>query len=139
VRQNISCTGEPRDAWKFQQHRNGIVMEASARGLRTAEESEGSNSSESSFSSRARKSTGAQSTWRQLTNEERLVSTSLTQLRDQNLSLHLYNAHAMKRRHYVPSVISEQQLKPWNMKVGPGRTRSRIQLLTDAGSLVRDG
>lgn len=72
-------------------------------------------SSEASESNRPNRFKGPSSTWRKLTEEERLVSTSMTQLRDQDLSVHLYNAHAMKRRQYDGE--SASKLKPWANKV----------------------
>lgn len=42
---------------------------------------------------------GAASTWRQWTQEERLLYQSLEQLRDRDLSVHLYNAFALKNGH----------------------------------------
>jgi len=72
-------------------------------------------SSEISESDRPNRFKGPRSTWRMLTADERLVSTSMTQLRDQDLSIHLYNAHAMKRRHY--DIESASKLKPWANKV----------------------
>jgi len=41
---------------------------------------------------------GAASTWQSLTEQERGLAASLDQLRNQDLSIHLYNAHALKRR-----------------------------------------
>jgi len=72
-------------------------------------------SSEQSESTRPNRFKGPRSTWRRLTEDERLVSTSITQLRDQDLSVHLYNAHAMKRRQYDEE--SASKLKPWANKV----------------------
>lgn len=42
--------------------------------------------------------TGPKSSWRTLTEEERLQWQSLKQLRDQDLAVHLYDAFALKRR-----------------------------------------
>ncbi|KAL2757061.1 hypothetical protein ACRALDRAFT_1093052 [Sodiomyces alcalophilus JCM 7366] len=42
---------------------------------------------------------GAASTWRQWTEEERLLYQSLEQARDRDLAIHLYNAFALKNRH----------------------------------------
>lgn len=42
--------------------------------------------------------TGPKSTWRAITEEERLLWHSMKQLRDQDLGVHLYNAFALKRR-----------------------------------------
>lgn len=72
-------------------------------------------SSEISEASRPNQFKGPRSTWRRLTEDERLVSTSIAQLRDQDLAVHLFNAHAMKRRHYDRE--SASKLKPWASKV----------------------
>lgn len=93
-------------------------METSGDEANLGGSSEGSITSNDSFlSSRPKKFTGAQSTWRQFTHEERLVSNTLTLLRNQNLSIHLYNAHAMKRRLYIPEIASKKKLDPWARKV----------------------
>jgi hypothetical protein len=42
--------------------------------------------------------TGPKSTWRSWTAADRAIATSLDQLTSQDLSLHLYNAHALKQR-----------------------------------------
>lgn len=41
---------------------------------------------------------GAPSTWRSWTEEDRLLHTALTQSRNQDLSIHLYNASALRRQ-----------------------------------------
>jgi len=41
---------------------------------------------------------GPASTWRSWTEQERMLAASLDQIRAADLSIHLYNAHAMKRR-----------------------------------------
>jgi hypothetical protein len=83
----------------------------------TTDGSDGSSVSfgSTSVSGRPNNWTGHPSTWRKLTKRERLISTSLDQLRNQDLAIHLYNAHAMKRRHYDLSV--SQNIKPWTSKV----------------------
>jgi RNA polymerase I specific transcription initiation factor len=48
--------------------------------------------------SRPNRWTGPPSTWRSYTREERGVVTSLDTIRSQDLSIHLYNAHAIKSR-----------------------------------------
>jgi hypothetical protein len=42
--------------------------------------------------------TGAPSTWLSITEQERGVAASLDELRNRDLSIHLYNAHALKKR-----------------------------------------
>jgi hypothetical protein len=73
------------------------------------------SSSEVSDSTRPNRFKGPESTWRKLTERERLVHMSMTKLRDQDLSAHLYNAHAMKRCHYDMKVAAK--LRPWANKV----------------------
>lgn len=46
--------------------------------------------------------TGTPRTWRYLTQHERALARSLDALQDADLSIHLYNAHALKRRLYIP-------------------------------------
>lgn len=41
---------------------------------------------------------GAPSTWTSLTGPERGLAASLDQIRNADLSIHLYNSHALKRR-----------------------------------------
>lgn len=72
-------------------------------------------SSDVSCSHRPNRFKGPKSTWRKLTIEERLVATSMTKLRDQDLSIHLYNAHAMRWRHYDANQVAG--VKPWAGKV----------------------
>ncbi|TVY36126.1 hypothetical protein LOCC1_G007564 [Lachnellula occidentalis] len=48
--------------------------------------------------SRPNRWTGAPSTWQDLTAQERGLAASLDALRDRDLSVHLYNAHALKKR-----------------------------------------
>jgi hypothetical protein len=47
---------------------------------------------------------GAPSTWQTLTAQERGLATSLDQIRNADLSIHLYNAHALKQRAQILSV-----------------------------------
>lgn len=73
------------------------------------------SSSEASDSTRPNRFQGPKSTWRKLTERDRLVHSTLTKLQDQDLSVHLYNAHAMKRYHYDVRVAAK--LRPWANKV----------------------
>ena len=73
------------------------------------------NSFEASEANHQNRFKGPRSTWRKLTEDERLVFISMTQMRDQDLSVHLYNAHAMKRRHYGEEPGSKPG--PWASKV----------------------
>jgi hypothetical protein len=82
----------------------------------TEDDSHGSvTSSEVSTSNRRNRFRGPKSTWRNYIKEERLVASSITKMRDQDLSIHLYNAHAMKRRQY--DLKQAEKLKPWANKV----------------------
>lgn len=47
---------------------------------------------------RANRFDGPPSTWKHLTEEDRAVHGSLVRQRDEDLAVHLYNAHALKRR-----------------------------------------
>jgi hypothetical protein len=51
--------------------------------------------------------TGPKSTWRHLTEEERMLWRSMKQLQDEDLSVHLYNAFALKRRAANPETAQE--------------------------------
>ena len=42
--------------------------------------------------------TGPKSTWRELTQDDRLLWQSMKHLRDQDLAVHLYNSFALKQR-----------------------------------------
>jgi RNA polymerase I specific transcription initiation factor len=91
-------------------------MEISNEHLAPDEDSQESESSSNrSSGTRPNKFSGPKSTWREFTNEERLIHASVTRMRDQNLSIHLYNAHAMKSRHYNAKEASK--LEPWSSKV----------------------
>ncbi|KAF4636265.1 hypothetical protein G7Y89_g1821 [Cudoniella acicularis] len=54
--------------------------------------------SEEPETSRPNRWTGAPSTWQSLTAQERGLAASLDELRNRDLSVHLYNAHALKKR-----------------------------------------
>jgi hypothetical protein len=54
--------------------------------------------SEASEPERPNRWKGPPATWQNLTAEDRGVATSLDQERDANLSIHLYNAHALRQR-----------------------------------------
>jgi hypothetical protein len=100
------CSTKKRDA----------AMKSSYDASDVDDESERSvNSFEASEANRQNRFKGPRSTWRKLTEDERLVFNSMTQMRDQDLSVHLYNAHAMKRRHYDEKPGSK--LGPWASKV----------------------
>jgi hypothetical protein len=98
------------------QQKHDADMESLDDASDVADDSEKSvTSSEISKSNRPNRFKGPRSTWRMLTEDEKLVCTSMTQLRDQDLSVHLYNAHSMKRRYYDIELASK--LKPWANKV----------------------
>ncbi|KAF2765676.1 hypothetical protein EJ03DRAFT_377597 [Teratosphaeria nubilosa] len=56
---------------------------------------------------------GPSSTWRNYTRNDRQLAATLDQERANNLSIHLYNAHALKARRYVRDA---EHLKPWSSK-----------------------
>ncbi|KAK6412125.1 hypothetical protein LTR95_018014, partial [Oleoguttula sp. CCFEE 5521] len=57
---------------------------------------------------------GSASTWRHYTAEERTLASSLDQLRAGDLSVHLYNAHALKARLYKAEAADDAT--PWSSK-----------------------
>ncbi|CZR56145.1 uncharacterized protein PAC_06033 [Phialocephala subalpina] len=61
-------------------------------------DSNSSDSSDESSSPRPNRWKGPSSTWGTLTAQERGLAASLDQIQNQDLSIHLYNAHALKRR-----------------------------------------
>ncbi|KUJ23855.1 uncharacterized protein LY89DRAFT_572394 [Mollisia scopiformis] len=61
-------------------------------------DSDASEDTEDSESLRPNRWQGAPSTWASLTAQERGLAASLDQIRNEDLSIHLYNAHALKRR-----------------------------------------
>ncbi|KAF4472509.1 hypothetical protein FALBO_590 [Fusarium albosuccineum] len=73
-------------------------MEASATTWELDSDEIASIASEDLHEHRPNRWTGPKSTWRTLTEEDRLLFQSMKQLQDQDLALHLYNAFALKRR-----------------------------------------
>lgn len=73
-------------------------MEASATAWELDSDEIASIASEDLRENRPNRWTGPKSTWRTLTEEDRLLWQSMKQLQDQDLSVHLYNAFALKRR-----------------------------------------
>lgn len=59
---------------------------------------ESSDQSDTHSASRSNKYNGPQSTWRSWTASERELAESLNQITAQDLAVHLYNAHALKKR-----------------------------------------
>lgn len=57
---------------------------------------------------------GPDSTWRGYTKDERSLAASLDGLRANDLSAHLYSAHALKARLYEPQ--KDKDSKPWSAK-----------------------
>jgi hypothetical protein len=58
--------------------------------------------------------TGPASTWRDYTADERALIASIDQERANDLSVHLYNAHALKSRLYDRNIAAKSQ--PWQSK-----------------------
>lgn len=50
---------------------------------------------------------GPKSTWRTLTEEERLLWQSIKRIEDQDLAIHLYNTFALKRRGKDPETAQD--------------------------------
>jgi hypothetical protein len=57
--------------------------------------------------SRPNRWTGPKSTWRTLTEEERLLWQSMKRLEDQDLAIHLYNTFALKKRGKDPETAQD--------------------------------
>lgn len=72
------------------------------------------NDQYSSEEERENRFTGPASTWRDYTADERGLVASLDQERASDLSIHLYNAHALKSRLYDRQTAGESQ--PWQNK-----------------------
>ncbi|KAF5027586.1 hypothetical protein F66182_328 [Fusarium sp. NRRL 66182] len=73
-------------------------MEASAAAWELDSDEIASVASEDLHANRPNRWAGPKSTWRTLTEEDRLLWQSMKQLRDQDLAVHLYNTFALKRR-----------------------------------------
>ena len=73
------------------------------RATQSSQDSEDLSSGSARPTSRPNRYHGPISTWREWTKEERLLSSSLVQQRAADLSIHLYNAHALKTRLREPS------------------------------------
>ncbi|KAJ0166112.1 hypothetical protein CTA2_8619 [Colletotrichum tanaceti] len=63
--------------------------------------------SEELYETRPNRWRGQKSTWQTYTQEERLLYRSMEQLRNRDLSVHLYNAFALKHRPVRPSATAE--------------------------------
>ncbi|KAI9729540.1 MAG: hypothetical protein M1834_006736 [Cirrosporium novae-zelandiae] len=90
------------------------------------EMSEGSE--DSNVEQRPNKWTGPSSTWRWLTGPEKQLAASLETERSRDLSLHLYNAHALRSRLYSRADLSRSL--PWDSKHrwrAPAETESNAQ------------
>jgi hypothetical protein len=73
-------------------------MESSATAWELDSDEIASIASEDLHAHRPNRWTGPKSTWRTLTEEDRLLWQSMKQIQDQDLAVHLYNAFALKRR-----------------------------------------
>ncbi|KAF9780710.1 hypothetical protein IL306_015003 [Fusarium sp. DS 682] len=82
-------------------------MEASATTWELDSDEIASIASEELHEHRPNRWTGAKSTWRTLTEEDRLVWQSMKQIQDQDLAVHLYNAFALKRRGRNPETAQD--------------------------------
>ena len=76
--------------------------------------SEGSQYEDEDDEDRPNRFQGPDSTWRFYTEDERSLIASLDQVRANDLSVHLYNAHALKARLYDPETAAST--KPWQSK-----------------------
>lgn len=82
--------------------------------------------SEELYETRPNRWKGNKATWNTYTQEERLLHRSMEQLRNRDLSVHLYNAFALRNRAVRPSAAGEP-----NDAV---RFDSRARLITTARS-----
>lgn len=73
-----------------------------------------SGSEDEQIPERPNKYHGPPSTWRSWTEQERLLAASLDQIRAADLSIHLYNAHAMKRR--LRTKEQQDRVPSWGSK-----------------------
>lgn len=81
---------------------------------RTDRDEEASEHDYDSDEDRENRFTGPASTWRGYTADERALAASLDQERANNLSIHLYNSHALKTRLYDADTAA--RAKPWLSK-----------------------
>lgn len=86
-------------------------MEASATAWELDSDEIASIASEDLHEHRPNRWTGAKSTWRTLTEEDRLLWQSMKQIQDQDLAVHLYNAFALKRRGRNPETAQDLVVK----------------------------
>lgn len=82
-------------------------MEASATTWELDSDEIASIASEDLHEHRPNRWAGAKSTWRTLTEEDRLLWQSMKQIKDQDLAVHLYNAFALKRRGRNPETAQD--------------------------------
>ncbi|WKT39718.1 Rrn9 domain [Fusarium oxysporum f. sp. vasinfectum] len=82
-------------------------MEASATTWELDSDEIASIASEDLYEHRPNRWMGAKSTWRTLTEEDRLLWQSMKQIKDQDLAVHLYNAFALKRRGRNPETAQD--------------------------------
>lgn len=82
----------------------GTDVDYNAAGRATADTE--SPASHGQYMDRPNRWDGAASTWRTFTEEDRQTHAALTAVRDRNLSVHLYNAFALKR----PDLLSANRL-----------------------------
>ncbi|KAK0248056.1 hypothetical protein LTS09_016806 [Friedmanniomyces endolithicus] len=88
-----------------------IEARPAARALASVSSDEDQDDSEEQ---RENRFNGPASTWYDHTREERGLAASLDQQRANNLSIHLYNTHALKRRLRDPQLAAAA--KPWQSK-----------------------
>lgn len=68
-----------------------------------------SEDSDNLFASRPNRWRGPSQSWRTLTEEDRLTHTALERLRNQDLSLHLYNAFALRNPNALQTADAKAQ------------------------------
>ncbi len=62
-----------------------------------------SRDSDELYESRPNRWRGAGTAWLKMTEQDRLEAAALDQMRNQDLSIHLYNAYALKHQEAVPT------------------------------------
>ncbi|KAI4593538.1 hypothetical protein KJ359_009224 [Pestalotiopsis sp. 9143b] len=87
-----------------------------------AEDAYGSSGSSGSESDRPNRWNGPPSTWKDMNREEINTLTALDELRNRDLSVHLYNTHALKQRHKDPENNSNGPQPEKDLDAATGQT-----------------
>ena len=113
-----------------EQNATDVDMDGGSEASHDAGEAEHESGSENEkIPERPNKYHGPPSTWRSWTEPERLLAASLDQIRAADLSIHLYNAHAMKRR--LRTKEQQNTVPSWGSKERWVRTRDNSEETPD--------